>query len=64
MAPTGICTQTHLRPGMSDRERAAELAELRAAMSEEGYQERLAGRIRASVTERPPAPGEIASRPL
>lgn len=64
MVPTAICTQTHLRPRMSDRERATELAALRAAMSEEGYQERLAKQIRESIAERPLAPGEISTRPL
>jgi hypothetical protein len=41
MIPTGICTQTHQRPHLSNRERAEELARLSMEMSSPDYRELL-----------------------
>ena len=41
LIPTGICTQTHLRPHLSDVERAAELARLAELAQQPAWVERL-----------------------
>ena len=41
LIPTGICTQTHLRPHLSDAERAAELARLAELSQQPAWVERL-----------------------
>jgi glycosyltransferase involved in cell wall biosynthesis len=41
LIPTGICTQTHLRPHLSDVERAAELARLAELSQQPAWVERL-----------------------
>jgi hypothetical protein len=49
--PTGICTHTHLRPGMGDDERAAELAKLALQLEDEGFRQEL-GRLAAEAVGR------------
>ncbi len=39
MIPTAICTSTHMRPDLSDGERAGELAQLRRDFAKPGYRE-------------------------
>jgi glycosyltransferase involved in cell wall biosynthesis len=39
MVPTAICTATHLRPDLSDRERAEELVQLRRMFGKAGFRE-------------------------
>jgi glycosyltransferase involved in cell wall biosynthesis len=41
MIPTGICTQSHLRPQLSDQERAKDLAHWQAAIKAPGFREGL-----------------------
>ena len=41
MIPTGICTQTHRRPHLSDRERAEDLALWCKAMAAADFRETL-----------------------
>lgn len=49
MIPTGICTQTHQRPHLTNRERAEELARLTAEMSAPDFRETLWRKIVESL---------------
>ncbi len=49
MTPTGICTQTHLRPHLTNRERASELARLTEEMSAPDYRDFLWRKIAESL---------------
>jgi glycosyltransferase involved in cell wall biosynthesis len=61
---TAICTQTHLRPHLSDAERAEELARLGREMLEPGRWEGIRDRLQESLMRRPPVVGKVERRPI
>jgi hypothetical protein len=61
---TAICTQTHLRPAMTDKERAAELGRLTEAMGTAEAGAALRAKIAESLAREPRPPGGISIRLL